>query len=136
MNYLLKGQMDFKPTFSTTVVKLSSNHHLQGRKMNEYGKAFQIIWDIISILIIIGMLVMLFIPRSLILSNLPVCQSQSILHKPCFMCGMSRSLIQIAHGHFREASTLNQWSFPFSLLLLWNEVLWLLKKTVGLSMKG
>lgn len=93
---------------------------------NEYGKAFRIIWDVISISIMLGIIFLLFIPQTIFLKLLPICEWQKTTHQACFFCGMGRALTSIAHGQLNIAVKFNLFSIPFSLLLVWNEMLWLL----------
>jgi hypothetical protein len=94
--------------------------------VNEYRKAFLIVWNIVSIVILFGFLCLILLPQSFILKTLPICVYQQANQQACFLCGMGRALILIARGYFSAAMGMNHLSLPFVMLLVWNEILWLL----------
>ncbi len=96
--------------------------------MNEYRKAFRIIWNIISILILLSIVIIIFVPQPFILKSLPVCEWQRVYDKPCYFCGMGRALTSLAHGHIYKAISFNWLSIPFVILLLANEIIWVLNR--------
>jgi hypothetical protein len=95
-------------------------------QVNEYQKAFRIIWHVVSILIFLGFLLFIFVPQSIILKILPICVYQQTSQQSCLLCGMGRALILMTRGHLSDAASFNQFSIPFVLVLLWNEILWFL----------
>jgi hypothetical protein len=54
-----------------------------------------------------SLLLSFFLPLTLLDSNKSYCLMQLVFHKPCPVCGMTRSFISLAHFKFLEAVKFN-----------------------------
>lgn len=82
-------------------VKLSNNLELRN--------ALNFVWMISALLFVLIFSVLLFFPEHLILSTIPICESQ-VKGGSCFLCGASRAFVEIAKLNFSTAYNFNKGS--------------------------
>jgi hypothetical protein len=73
-------------------------------------KEIEIVWRILSSMILLLFVYLLTFNSSFILSHLPKCYSIKLYNKPCIFCGMSRAFIMIKNFNFILAVNYNKWS--------------------------
>lgn len=68
----------------------------------------KILWITGSLLGILILSASLFIPYKTALAITPACYSVKQFGRECFMCGSTRSFLQLSAGNFKKAVTLNR----------------------------
>jgi hypothetical protein len=74
--------------------------------------------SLISIAAVLVIAVFAAIPQTTWSSLPPVCAFRNLLGVECFGCGMTRALSAAAHGHLKEAISLNEGVLVVAPLLL------------------
>lgn len=92
----------------------------------DFIKALQIIWYIISV-IILAILVLTISQSSQTALNLAPTCSLKAQGLECFLCGTTRAFIKISHFEFTQAYTLNKISIPLYIAFLINTIIFLQK---------
>lgn len=75
--------------------------------------------DISTICLIVGLLIVCFLPSDFLFHNTnSFCIHKNILHFDCPGCGMTRALYLTLHGNFRQALMFNIAITPFIILII------------------
>ncbi|WP_116787737.1 DUF2752 domain-containing protein [Flavobacterium psychrotrophum] len=88
-----------------------------------YAKAFKTVWIIYSALALLTLLVSVCVSKELILQASPTCYSIRQFGKPCFMCGATRSFIQMGKGNLNEALNYNRLAVVLFIIFIVNSII-------------
>ncbi|ALM48163.1 hypothetical protein AMR72_04180 [Flavobacterium psychrophilum] len=90
----------------------------------------KIVWIIGSTCGIVVLCISLFVPYDTVLTITPTCYSVKQFGKECFMCGSTRSFLQLSAGNFKEGIALNRLAALLYLITAINTILFITYFTI------
>jgi len=82
--------------------------------------ALKWVWAIYTLCGALLVIVAILLPPDAILQNTPTCYSIKQYGRECFMCGSTRSFIQLGHGNFKAALGFNRLAVALFILIIIN----------------
>lgn len=99
-------------------------------KFNEFREPFYIVWNLISICMVLFLVVLFVLDSSLLLVAAPICPSK-LKGTECMLCGMTRAFLKIKEGDFSLAYQFNRGSIILFSLIVVNSIIFISEKIIN-----
>ena len=115
-NHSFKGMI----AFFILICEMRFKNNEQQTFIRDLKKALMISWIIITYIIFILLISPFLFPEDVLLAISPSCVSKTILGQECFLCGMTKSFINISQGNFYQAYRMNNFGIYLYLIFCLN----------------
>jgi len=100
-----------------------------------FAKAFKAAWVVYSIAALLIIIISACIQQKYVLQATPACYSIRQFGKPCFMCGSTRSFMQMGRGNIHQALSYNRFAVALFLIFIVNSIIFTYYTTNFLKQK-
>lgn len=95
---------------------------LPNDSMQDVRLSLKIVWATVSIILLLILSAPFTLGRERVARLAPVCESKAKYGRPCMLCGMTTSFLDISDGRLNDAGRSNRAGIPLYGIFLTNEL--------------